>query len=68
MKTVLITGANRGIGLEFARQYAADGWTVLACCRTPAQSDALNKLAQQLPNSVKIYKLDLSDHEQIEAL
>ena len=68
MKTVLITGANRGIGLEFARQYAADGWTVLACCRTPGQSDALNKLAQQLPNQVKIYGLDLTDHEQIEAL
>ncbi|MGV8855947.1 MAG: SDR family NAD(P)-dependent oxidoreductase [Devosia sp.] len=35
MPTVLITGANRGIGLEFARQYAADGWHVIAVSRTP---------------------------------
>lgn len=35
MPSVLITGANRGIGLEFARQYAADGWQVIAANRTP---------------------------------
>ena len=68
MKTILITGANRGIGLEFARQYAADGWIVLARCRAPGQSDALNKLAGQFPGLVKIYGLDLTDHGQIEGL
>lgn len=68
MKTALITGANRGIGLEFARQYAADGWTVLACCRTPGQSDTLNKLSRQFPGLVKIYGLDIAVHEQIEEL
>lgn len=41
MPTVVITGANRGIGLEFARQYAADGWTVIATCRDPAQPGGL---------------------------
>lgn len=41
MPTVLITGANRGLGLEFARQYAADGWTVLATARNPQAADAL---------------------------
>ena len=34
-RTILITGANRGIGLELTEQFAADGWAVLACCRSP---------------------------------
>ena len=46
MTTVLITGANRGIGLEFAKQYAAEGADVIACCRNPATADALNTLAK----------------------
>ncbi len=33
MSTILITGANRGLGLEFANQYATDGWEVLATSR-----------------------------------
>lgn len=42
MATVLITGANRGLGLEFARQYAADGWSVIATARTASPDlDAL---------------------------
>jgi len=68
MKTTLITGANRGIGLEFARQYAADGWRVLACSRHPENSDALNKLAAQYPELIKIQALDVTDHDQIERL
>lgn len=47
MNTMLITGANRGIGLEFCKQYAMDGWRVLACSRRPEGSEALNKLAAQ---------------------
>jgi NAD(P)-dependent dehydrogenase (short-subunit alcohol dehydrogenase family) len=68
MKTVLITGANRGIGLEFVRQYAADGWRVLACCRDPATADALNRLAVQYPDRISIHPLDVADHQQIERL
>lgn len=68
MKTILITGANRGIGLEFSRQYAEDGWHVLACCRHPEKSDALNKLAAQYPELIKIHPLDVADHAQIERL
>lgn len=68
MKTTLITGANRGIGLEFARQYAADGWNVLACTRHPEKSDALNNLAAEYPGQLQIMQLDVADHEQIEAL
>jgi NAD(P)-dependent dehydrogenase (short-subunit alcohol dehydrogenase family) len=41
MTTVLVTGANRGIGLEFVRQYRADGAEVIACCRTPDKTGAL---------------------------
>lgn len=45
MSTVLITGANRGLGLEFARQYLAAGATVLAACREPQRSPELAALA-----------------------
>ncbi len=45
MATVLITGANRGIGLEMVRLYAARGDKVLACCRNPDTADDLNAVA-----------------------
>jgi NAD(P)-dependent dehydrogenase (short-subunit alcohol dehydrogenase family) len=41
MPSVLITGANRGLGLEFARQYLADGWQVYAACRDPSSASEL---------------------------
>jgi NAD(P)-dependent dehydrogenase (short-subunit alcohol dehydrogenase family) len=66
MKTTLITGVNRGIGLEFVRQYAADGWRVLACSRHPEKSTALNKLAAQYPELIKIHALDVADPAQID--
>ena len=68
MKTTLITGANRGIGLEFCRQFAQDGWRVLACSRYPEKSDALNKLAAQHPERINIHALDVADHVQIDRL
>ena len=68
MKTILITGANRGIGLEFARQYVMTGWRVIACCRHPDEADKLNKLAAQDPDQMTIYALDVAKHEQIEHL
>lgn len=64
MPTVLVTGANRGLGLEFCRQYAADGWRVYAGCRNPGASPALSALAGEiLPR-----RLDVSDHATIDAL
>jgi NAD(P)-dependent dehydrogenase (short-subunit alcohol dehydrogenase family) len=68
MKTLLITGANRGIGLEFCNQYAAAGWRVLACCRDLRNADALNKLAARHPDLIKLHALDITDHAQIEQL
>ena len=64
---VLITGANRGLGLEFTKQYAADGWQVLACCRHPQSAMALQALAGAHSN-IKILALDVADFAQIDAL
>ncbi len=65
--TVLITGSSRGIGLEFARQYARRGWTVIATCRSPDKALELQKIAQDYPN-VTIDQLDVTDHDMIDAL
>lgn len=64
---ILITGANRGLGLEFTQQYAADGWNVLACCRHPQSALALQALANAHSN-VKIHTLDVADFAQTDAL
>ena len=48
--TVLITGANRGIGLEFARRYAGRDWRVIATCRNPDKAEALQALKAQHGN------------------
>ncbi|MGB1010886.1 MAG: SDR family oxidoreductase [Thiolinea sp.] len=68
MPTVLITGANRGIGLELTRQYAADGWQVHACCRSPEQADALNTLAAQSGKGIQVHQLDVCNDQQRTAL
>lgn len=65
--TVLITGANRGIGLEFVRQYAEKNWLVIATCRNPAGADELNSYAGKHENVV-VEQLDLVDHAGIDAL
>ena len=65
--TVLITGANQGIGLEFAKQYAARGWTVIATHRRTSTPEELGKLAAQYPK-VRIERMDVTDAAQIEAL
>lgn len=64
MPTILITGASRGLGLEFARQYAADGWHVIATCRDPQSAHALNALA----GPVAIHPLDVRDERSIKEL
>ena len=65
--TVLITGANRGIGYELARQYAERGWMVIATARKPRDAADLKKLAAGHPN-VRIEKLDVSSGRSVRAL
>jgi NAD(P)-dependent dehydrogenase (short-subunit alcohol dehydrogenase family) len=67
MPTVLITGANRGLGLEFCRQYAEKGWDVIACCRDPAQAKELNELSQRY-TSIQIEALDVAQFDEIDNL
>lgn len=68
MSTVLITGANRGIGLEHARQYAESGDRVIACARRPDQSSELQALADQYPDAFLMVALDVTDPGGIEHL
>jgi NAD(P)-dependent dehydrogenase (short-subunit alcohol dehydrogenase family) len=65
--TVLITGANRGIGLRLARNYTERGWTVIATARKPGKADELNALAKANDNTSVEY-LDLLDHKGIDKL
>ena len=67
MPTILVTGANRGLGLEFVRQYAAEGWTVHACCRDPDGAGDLNGIAAANGN-VTVHKLDVADFAAIDRL
>ena len=67
MPTVLITGANRGIGLELARQYAAADWRVIATARDVAAATDLAAIAAKHPK-LSIDALDVTDNTAIAAL
>jgi NAD(P)-dependent dehydrogenase (short-subunit alcohol dehydrogenase family) len=67
MPTVLVTGSNRGLGLEFARQYAERGWMVIATARDPAGATDLATLAAKHPNA-RIETLDVTRNDQVDAL
>ncbi len=67
MSTILVTGANRGLGLEFCRQYAEAGWKVLACCRNPANARDLNTLSARC-SAVSVHALDVADFAGIDRL
>lgn len=67
MTTVLITGANRGLGLEFVRQYADDDVEIIAACRDPKKADALKKLAVKHKN-IRIEKLEVANGKSVDAL
>ncbi len=65
--TVLITGANRGLGLAFATLYAQLGWNVIATCRQPAAADALQELARKHA-AVAVDRLDVTSDTEVELL
>jgi len=65
MPAVLITGANRGLGLEFARQYLADGWQVFAACRDPASAGELQRLARDSSGKLTIVAMDVTEAASI---
>ena len=60
MPSIFITGASRGLGLEFVRQYAAAGWSVTAACRDPSRARDLAAL------SVDMVALDLAEADSIQ--
>jgi NAD(P)-dependent dehydrogenase (short-subunit alcohol dehydrogenase family) len=67
MTTVLVTGANRGLGLEFCRQYAERQYQVIAACRKPDQAKALRALAKQYPD-IRIVAMDVMQRNEIDNL
>jgi NAD(P)-dependent dehydrogenase (short-subunit alcohol dehydrogenase family) len=67
MPSILITGANRGLGLGFADYYTKQGWRVFACCRIPETASALQALAAAHSN-LTLHSLDVGDFSHIEQL
>ncbi|WP_444927250.1 SDR family oxidoreductase [Microbulbifer sp. TRSA002] len=65
--TILITGCNRGIGLELCAQFAEIGWKVLACCREPKKAAELAMLQERYA-SIQLIGLDVTDYEQMISL
>ena len=67
MPSTLITGANRGLGLEFGRQYLADGWQVYAACRNPHSASELRRLAGASDDKLQILALYVTDPMSVQA-
>jgi len=68
MKTVLITGGNRGLGLEFVKQYSQLGYKIIVTCRNPNEAKELNTLKENSKTDIKIHTLDVTNHEEIDLL
>lgn len=68
MTTVLITGANRGIGLALARQYASHGADVIACCRNPEKAEPIKELIASCDGRGSVMPLDVSSETSIATL
>jgi NAD(P)-dependent dehydrogenase (short-subunit alcohol dehydrogenase family) len=64
VNSILITGSNRGLGLEWVRQYAREGWRVFATCRFPEQASELQALATQSKH-VTLHRLDVTRADEL---
>jgi NAD(P)-dependent dehydrogenase (short-subunit alcohol dehydrogenase family) len=67
MPSTLITGANRGIGFEFARQYLAENWQVYAACRDPSSASELRQLADGSGGKLQVLSMDVGDLASVRA-
>lgn len=67
MPSVLVTGSNRGIGLEWCRQYAEAGWRVFATCRRPEAAEELQALAGRYPE-LSLHRLEVTQDEAMQEL
>ena len=68
MPTVFVTGANRGLGFEHVKQYAEKKWEIIACCRNPEMAMELLSIKEKFDQNIVIEKLDVTDHDEIDAL
>lgn len=66
--TALVTGASRGLGLEYCRQLVAQGWRVIACARHPEGAGALQELARTNPDRVELVPLDVVSESDVLSL
>jgi NAD(P)-dependent dehydrogenase (short-subunit alcohol dehydrogenase family) len=64
---ILVTGSNRGLGLELVRQYAEDGWRVYATCRHPAEAEDLHALAEAHAD-ISIHRLDVTSAQDMRSI
>ena len=67
MPSTLITGANRGLWLEFAKQYLVDNWQVYAACRDPSSASELRRLADGSCGKLQVLSMDVSDLAKVRA-
>ena len=68
MPRILITGASRGLGLEYAKQYLEKGWDVIATARNPEGSPALKALESNGSGLLRPITMDVTDHARVEAV
>ena len=64
-RTVLVTGANRGLGLEFVRQYAEAGWKVCAACRAPKAARELKELESRHAERIRVLTIDVLESKSV---